>query len=247
MLNVTGNSAVPEVIFQIVSGLCNALGGDFLKYMESFSPYLYTALRNQDAPDMCSLGIGLVSDIVRALEDKAQPFCDQFMNDLLNNLRSDKITNQLKPPILETFGDIASNIGVAFEIYLTVVAQVLQQASQVTVANDVSYDMIDYIVSLRSSIADAWDGIVVTFKGTQRVNILQNYAQIVFQFLNIVASDTNHNEGLLRACMGIIGDLGEAFPDGQLADFFRADWLTKLIKETRSTQEYSPRTITAAR
>lgn len=247
ILNATSNSQVPEVIFQIVSGLCNALSGDFLKYMESFAPYLYTALRNQEAPDMCSLGIGLVSDIVRALEDKAQPYCDQFMNDLLNNLRSDKVNNQLKPPILETFGDIASNIGVAFETYLTVVAQVLQQASQVSIANDVSYDMIDYIVSLRSGIADAWDGIIVAFKGTQRVNILQNYAQIVFQFLNIVASDGNHNEGLVRACMGIVGDLGEAFPDGQLADFFRADWLAKLIKETRQNRTYSPRTITAAR
>ncbi|KAK5080651.1 karyopherin Kap95 [Exophiala xenobiotica] len=247
MLNATGNTAVPEVIFQIVSGLCNALNGDFLKYMESFVPYLNAALRNQEAPDMCSLGIGLVSDIVRALEDKAQPFCDQFMNDLLNNLRSDKITNQLKPPILETFGDIASNIGPAFETYLTVVAQVLTQASQVTVANDVSYDMIDYIVSLRSGIADAWDGIIVAFKGTQRVNLLQGYAQPIFQFLQTVAADVNHNEGLLRACMGIVGDLGEAFPDGQLADFFRAEWLTKLIKETRSTREFSNRTITAAR
>lgn len=204
-LNATGNTAVPEVIFQIVSGLCNALNGDFLKYMESFVPYLNAALRNQEAPDMCSLGIGLVSDIVRALEDKAQPYCDQFMNDLLNNLRSDKITNQLKPPILETFGDIASNIGLAFETYLTVVAQVLQQAATVTVANDVSYDMMDYIVSLRSGIADAWDGIIVAFKGTQRVNLLQNYAQAIFQFLQIVSSDVNHNEGLLRACMGIVG------------------------------------------
>lgn len=204
-LNATGNTAVPEVIFQIVSALCNALNGDFLKYMDSFAPYLKAALTNQEAPDMCSLGIGLVSDIVRALEDKAQPYCDGFMNDLLNNLRSDKITNQLKPPILETFGDIASNIGQAFETYLTVVAQVLQQAATVTVANDVSYDMLDYIVSLRSGIADAWDGIIVAFKGTQRVNLLQAYAQGIFQFLQIVASDGNHNEGLLRACMGIIG------------------------------------------
>lgn len=247
MLNLTGATAVPEVLFQIVSGLCNALGRDFLKYMESFSPYLNTALRNQEAPDMCSLGIGLVSDIVRALEDKAQPFCDGFMNDLLNNLRSEKMTNQLKPPILETFGDIASNIGQAFETYLTVVAQVLQQASLVSVSNDVSYDMIDYIVSLRSGIADAWDGIIVAFKGTQRVNVLQNYAQPIFQFLSIVANDGNHNEGLLRACMGIIGDLGEAFPDGQLAEFFKYDWVTKLIKETRATREYSSRTIQAAR
>lgn len=247
LLNATGQTAVPEVLFQIVSGLCNALAGDFLKYMESFQPYLYAALGNQEAPNMCSLGIGLVSDIVRALEDKAAPFCDNFMNHLLNNLRSDKITNQLKPPILETFGDIASAIGPAFETYLSVVGQVLQQASQVTVANDVSFDMIDYIISLRSGIADAWDGVILAFKGTQRVNLLQNYATPIFQFLQTVGSDVNHNEGLLRACMGIVGDLGEAFPDGQLAEFFRADWLTKLIKETRQARDFSPRTITAAR
>jgi importin subunit beta-1 len=87
LLNATGNSSVPEVIFQIVSGLANALSADFLKYMESFVPYLYNALGNQDAPDLCSLAIGLVSDVVRALEEKSRPYCDTFMNYLLNNLR----------------------------------------------------------------------------------------------------------------------------------------------------------------
>jgi importin subunit beta-1 len=168
ILNVTGNTSVPEVIFQIVSGLANALAGDFLKYMESFVPYLYNALGNQDVPDMCSLAIGLVSDIVRALEDKSQPYCDAFMNYLLNNLRSDKLTNQLKPPILETFGDVATSIGVHFEKYAEVVAQVLRQASTVSVANDVSFDMLDYIVSLRSGIADAWSGMILAFKGTPK-------------------------------------------------------------------------------
>lgn len=198
-------STVPEVLFQIVSGLCNALGGDFLKYMESFQPYLFGVLSNQDAPNMCSLGIGLVSDIVRALEDKATPFCDAFMNLLLNCLRSDKIGNQTKPSILETFGDIATAIGPAFETYLTVVASVLVQAAGVHIANDVSFDMIDYIISLRSGIADAWDGIILAFKSTPRVTLLFNYAPSMFQFLQGVAGDLNHNEGLLRSCMGIIG------------------------------------------
>ena len=55
--------------------------------MDSFAPYLYNALGNQDAPDLCSLAIGLVSDVVRALEEKARPYTDTFMNYLLNNLR----------------------------------------------------------------------------------------------------------------------------------------------------------------
>lgn len=34
--------------------------------------------------------------------------------------------------------------------------------------------------------------------------LLQNYVPAIFEFLQTVAQDMNHNEGLLRACMGII-------------------------------------------
>ena len=181
VLNVTGNTSVPDTIFAVVGALTNSLEADFLKYMESFVPYLYNALGNQEAYGLCAMAIGLVSDIVRALGEKAQPFCDTFMNYLLNNLRvgpifplqgsstdcweqSDKLNNQLKPSILQTFGDIANAIGTHFETYLTVVAQVLQQAAGVSVAPDVSYDMLDYILSLREGIMDAWGGILLAFK-----------------------------------------------------------------------------------
>ena len=56
----------------------------------------------------------------------------------------------------------------AFETYLGVVAQVLQQAATVSIANDVAFDMIDYIISLRSGIVDAWSGIILAFKGTDK-------------------------------------------------------------------------------
>jgi len=87
VLNVTGNTSVPDTIFGVVGALTNALEADFLKYMDSFVPYLYNALGNEEAPGLCAMAIGLVSDIVRALGEKAQPYCDTFMNYLLNNLR----------------------------------------------------------------------------------------------------------------------------------------------------------------
>ena len=87
VLNVTGNTSVPDTIFAVVGALTNSLEGDFLKYMESFVPYLYNALGNQEAYGLCAMAIGLVSDIVRALGEKAQPYCDTLMNYLLNNLR----------------------------------------------------------------------------------------------------------------------------------------------------------------
>jgi importin subunit beta-1 len=205
VLKNASHTSVPEVVFQIVSGLANALGPDFERYTQDFTPYLYNALGNHEAPDMCSLAIGLVSDIVRALEIKSQPYCDTFMNYLLNALASNKIANQLKPPILETFGDIATSIGLAFEPYAETVANVLEQARTVSAAPDVTFDMLDYIVSLRSGIADAWGGIVIAFKGTPRVGLIENFVPRIINFLESVSQDGNHNEGLLRACMGLIG------------------------------------------
>lgn len=84
---VPAKSSVPDTVFATIGSLSSALEEDFVKYMESFTPYLYNALGNQDEPSLCAMAIGLVSDITRSIGDKVQPFCDTFMNYLLNNLR----------------------------------------------------------------------------------------------------------------------------------------------------------------
>jgi importin subunit beta-1 len=80
-------SIVPDAIFATVSGLSNALEEAFAPYMEHFSQFLYNALGNQEEPALCSMAIGLVSDITRSMGPAVQPYCDSFMNYLLNNLR----------------------------------------------------------------------------------------------------------------------------------------------------------------
>lgn len=45
-------------------------------------------------------------------------------------------------------------------------AQVLQQAATVTLANDVDDDTVNYVVSLREGIMDAWGGILLAYKNT---------------------------------------------------------------------------------
>ena len=181
ILNTVGpKSSVPDTVFATVGALANALEEDFSKYMDSFVHYLYNALGNQDEPGLCAMAIGLVSDITRSLGVKAQPYCDYFMNYLLGNLRvrlppnnihlqantfqSTALSNQFKPAILQCFGDIAQAIGSHFEAYLSVVAQVLQQAATVTINPDGAYDMLDYIISLREGIMDAWGGIILALK-----------------------------------------------------------------------------------
>jgi len=84
---VPAKSSVPDTVFATVGAVASALEEEFIKYMDSFIPFLYNALGNQEEPGLCAMAIGLVSDIVRSLNEKAQPWCDPFMNYLLNNLR----------------------------------------------------------------------------------------------------------------------------------------------------------------
>lgn len=51
----------------------------------------------------------------------------------------------------------------------------------------------------------------------------------------------------MRSAMGVIGDLAEAFPNGELTEALRQEWVLRLIKETRTNREYSSRTVETAR
>lgn len=90
---VPPKSSVPDAVFATVGAIAGALEDEFIKYMESFVPFLYNALGNQEEIGLCSMAIGLVSDIARALNEKVQPFCDSFMNYLLETLKVRFILN----------------------------------------------------------------------------------------------------------------------------------------------------------
>jgi len=197
-------SSVPEAAFAAVSALSNAMEENFVKYMEAFLPYLHNALGNQEEPGLCAMAIGLVSDITRSLGEHSTQYCDGFMNYLLNNLRSTTLSNQFKPAILQCFGDIAIAITGHFEKYLSVVAQVLQQAATVTASPEAGYEMYDYVISLREGIVDAWSGIINAMRDSNKSQILQPYVESIFQLLNVIASDMNRSEALMRASMGVM-------------------------------------------
>ncbi|KAK2057281.1 ARM repeat-containing protein [Colletotrichum caudatum] len=248
ILSTVGNkSSVPDGVFAAISALANAMEEDFSKYMEAFTPFLYNALSNQEEPGLCAMAIGLVSDLTRSLGERSQPYCDNFMNHLLHNLKSTALSNQFKPAILQCFGDIAGAIGGHFETYLSVIAQVLQQAATVNAGPEGPYEMYDYVISLREGIMDAWGGIIGAMKSGNKTAALQQYVPAIFQLLNMIASDMSRSEALMRASMGVIGDLADAYPNGELVDIFRQEWLTALIKETKTNREFQPRTIETAR
>jgi len=98
-----------------------------------------------------------------------------------------------------------------------------------------------------------------------KAQALQPYVESIFQLLNIIAQDMNRSESLMRSAMGVIGyvpftsrvivdvancipsDLADAYPNGELAEAFRQDWVNAMIKETKTNREFQPRTIETAR
>jgi importin subunit beta-1 len=247
LTNVDRKSSVPEAIFATISTLATAMEEDFEKYLSVFVPFLLSALSNKDEPSICSMAIGLVSDITRSTGIKSQPYCDEFMNHLLECLRNQNFGTQFKPAILQCFGDIAGAIGGHFETYLQVVATVLEQASTFTAPPEGPYELFDYVISLREGIMDAWGGVIGAMKSSGKTQVLQQYVPAIVQVLGLIATDQNRSESLMRAAMGVIGDLADAYPNGELVDAFRQDWMTVMIKETKTNREFSPRTIETAR
>ena len=65
--------------------------------------------------------------------------------------------------------------------------------------------MLDYIVSLREGIMDAWGGIVMAMRAGGRQQLLQPFVDSVFQLLQTVYQDANRTEALLRSSMGVVG------------------------------------------
>lgn len=96
-------------------------------------PYLATALQAQEEYQLCSIAVGLIGDICRALGPNSVQYCDEFMNALLKNLQSEFLNRSVKPPILSCFGDIALAIGPAFRPYVETTMAVLEQAGQMRV------------------------------------------------------------------------------------------------------------------
>ena len=254
ILNVVGaKSSVPEAVFGTISALATAMEDDFVKYMDAFSPFLYNALGNQDEPSLCSMAIGLVSDITRSVGERSQPYCDTFMNHLLNNLRvsntymssttytnavspfqSTTLGNQFKPAILQCFGDIAGAIGGHFETYLSVVAQVLEQASSVTASPEGSYEMYDYVISLREGIMDAWGGIIGAMKASSK-------SRLTLPALSIV-SETDFRFSSSSPTAVRASDIRATRPDrqrhqpqrGPYAGLDGCDWVSTLHNEQLS-------------
>ncbi|EMR11011.1 hypothetical protein PNEG_00611 [Pneumocystis murina B123] len=240
-------SIIHEDVFLAISALTLVLDGYFCVYLDSFVPFLYSALSNIEEYQLCSIAVGLIGDISRALGDKVIPYCDNFMTHLLQNLQSSVLHPNVKPVILSCFGDIALAIGSNFMKYLEVVMQLLQQASIIYSTPDQGYEMIDYVNQLREGIVEAYVGIVQALKEEKKSNPLLPHIPHIFRFLAMMHNIHDKSESLTRAMIGLLGDLADIIPSNQISSMFQEEWVNECLKQGRTKPGYSSATKEIAR
>lgn len=203
------SGGVQEDALLAVSTLVEVLGQNFLKYMDAFKPFLSLGLRNVDDYTVCSAAVGVTGDICRALGDKVEPYCDELMSMLVENLGNNNVHRNVKPAILSVFGDMALALGPKFTKYLDVVLQMLHQASQAQV-DRTDFDMLDYLNELRETCLEAYTGIVQGLKGDgatpkPEVQLLRTHVPHMTTFITSVAVDDEKSDPVVASSAGLIG------------------------------------------
>ena len=199
----------------IATTLAETIGDEFLKYMPSFQQYLLRGLKTYEIPQLCSVSIGVVSDLSQSLAEKIAPFSNDIMTALMEVL-ANEVPQKIKTEVLSVFGDIAMNIGEHFKPYLHLVLQTLNSATIAPINRD-SPEAVEYSNELWEGTLHAYTGIVQGLKGdgntpTADVQLLSQHITNIGQFLLKVAEHyLELPDTIICSMAGLIGDLVTIF------------------------------------
>ena len=231
------NSSCHEECFTAISAISDVIEMDFVKYMPALEPLLVQGLRNFQAYQVCIVAVGTVGDISRNIEGQIQPYCDNIMNALVEDLKDSTIHRSVKPPVLSCFGDIAMAIGGAYKPYLEFSVLMLMQASATQVPPD-DEDLIEYLNLLRESILEAYVGIIQGLKDGNILGDFIAYVPSILQFLQIIADDPNRDSYVLNKAVGLLGDLAQTMGP-QIKNDINKQFAQKLVSDAMSSGDSS--------
>lgn len=251
LFNVGGvDRTVHEDALFAVGAIADKSGREFNRYMQHFMPVLKTALttnslRHDEKHTIVQIAVAVVSDIARGLgPDLMQnSSAEQIIYLLREALRSPVLNRAAKPPILSCLGDVAMAVKGHFDNFLNPVMECMKQAAQSSVTITVDpedYDTIDWVVSLRESIFEAYIGIINGLRDGNKQELLAPYVEWLISFSEIVDREAQTNpagaESLTKAIASVLGDLVDAVP--QLRNELRQKpWVNGLLRRGSQSNE----------
>ncbi|NXL15392.1 IMB1 protein, partial [Setophaga kirtlandii] len=243
--STAGSGGVQEDALMAVSTLVEVLGGEFLKYMDAFKPFLGIGLKNYAEYQVCLSAVGLVGDLCRALQSNILPFCDEVMQLLLENLG--------------VSGRFPSNSwmltlprGVGAQSHPRAVQNLEKGELKVSLCPCVcpqsDYDMVDYLNELREGCLEAYTGIIQGLKGDQEnvhpdVMLVQPRVEFILSYIDHIAGDEDHTDGVVACAAGLIGDLCTAFGKDVLKLVEARPMIHELLTEGRRSKTNKTKTL----
>ncbi|KAH8112102.1 ARM repeat-containing protein [Phellopilus nigrolimitatus] len=246
LIQSSKTSTVLEDAFLVVGTMAAALEVKFSPYIQAFLPFLYPALKAHEDTQLCTVAIGVIGDISRALGEQSVQYAGPFMSVLLESLSSETLNRNVKIPILSCFGDIALAIGPGFEPYLDHTMNVLRQAGSI-MPNPMDYELVDYVSQLREGILEAYTGTVTGLKNTEKVQLLLPYVQSMLELVQRCLADEERPESVVRLSLGLVGDLADAFPNGEIKQLLLAEWLAQMLRAKTRLSSDTKKTLRWAR
>ncbi|KAF9025097.1 ARM repeat-containing protein [Hymenopellis radicata] len=232
-------STVLEDAFLVVGALASALESAFAPYISAFLQFLYPALKAHEDTQLCTVAVGIIGDISRALGEQSAQYAHSFMTVLLENLQSEVLNRNVKITILSCFGDIALAIGPNFEPFLDTTMSVLKQAGGLEV-NPLDYDLVDYVAQLREGILEAYTGIVTGLKNTAKgYGHSPPYSNGILELIFHSLSDEERSESVIK-----FGQLKAALLQPWVASELRAR--SRMNPETKKTMRWAREMVKVA-
>ncbi|XP_065852415.1 importin subunit beta-1 [Euphorbia lathyris] len=228
------SSTVHEEAMLAIGALAYASGTEFGKYMPELYKYLEMGLQNFEEYQVCSITIGVVGDISRAMDGQVLPYCDGIMTHLIRNLQSLELHRSVKPPIFSCFGDIALAIGEQFLKYIDSSITMMQSAAQICARLDNSdEELMEYGNQLKRSIFESYSGILQGFKDS-KPEVMLPHAGHLLQFIELVFRESQRDETVTKAAVAVMGDLADALGSNTKILFrdngFYVDFLGECLK-----------------
>ncbi|NWI70358.1 IMB1 protein, partial [Todus mexicanus] len=225
--STAGSGGVQEDALMAVGTLVEVLGGEFLKYMDAFKPFLGIGLKNYAEYQVCLATVGLVGDLCRALQSNILPFCDEVMQLLLENL------------------------GVSVYLLISQLVTVGLHAEKKVGggrSRSSDYDMVDYLNELREGCLEAYTGIIQGLKGDQEnvhpdVMLVQPRVEFILSYIDHIAADEDHTDGVVACAAGLIGDLCTAFGKDVLKLVEARPMIHELLTEGRRSKTNKTKTL----
>ncbi len=224
-----------EDAFMAIGYMAEKMEAGFTRYMPFLQAPLINGLKNIDEYQVCTVSVGVVGDLCRALGAGVLPYCDEVMRCLLELLQSQVLNRSVKPHVISLFADIAMAIEGEFERYTNIILGILRQAGEVNISSD-DEDLIDYINTLRNSILEAYTGIIQGLKASNKQDSVLPAMDAVIEFLRRSATDENRSEDVLKSAVGLLGDLGQTF-GSKMAPVYTQPFVQPLILQAISYEE----------